>query len=101
VNKKLFVNSALLSVWNSLMLGLFGTGLVLTLITTSLGDTILSNWQFLSAVIAQGFFAATSVFGLLRNISIIKRENLIHKKNKLDAEITKRAAELIKEKEEK
>jgi len=97
-NKKVF-NSILNIILSVIVLSVFGGGLVLTLLFTSLGNDILTSWRFIASVSSQLFISIVFLIRLLKNIVIVKNEKEIKKKAKLDIEITKRAAEIIKENE--
>jgi hypothetical protein len=97
MNKKLFVNSTIMMIWYGIILALFGTGLILTFISP---PNSLSFTDYTS-LLAQGFISVFALTQFIKNYFIFKTENNNYKKQKLDKEITKRAAELIKEKEVK
>jgi cytochrome bd-type quinol oxidase subunit 2 len=98
MNKKLFVNSVLMMIWNGLILGLFGTGLVFT-IAAGLDLSSSPRLIYYTSIAAQGIISVNALVLLVKSYIVFKTENNNYKKEKLDKEITKRAAELIKEKE--
>jgi hypothetical protein len=97
-NNKVF-NSLLNIILSVIVLSVFGGGFVLTLLFTSLGDDILTSWRFVASISSQLFISVVFLIRLLKNITILKNEKEAKKKAKLDIEITKRAAEIIKENE--
>jgi hypothetical protein len=86
-------------VWNAILAILFGAGFVLTLLTL-LPATQLSQYAFYVGLTAQSYLFGNFGYIALTSYVSFKKELDRQKKIKLDAEITKRAAELIKEKEE-
>jgi hypothetical protein len=98
-NKK-YITALLNTALNFVLLAVFGGGLVLALLFTSLGNDLLTSWRFLSSVVAQAVISTYTLINLFKNLTVIKVQKQIQKQEKLDKEITKRAAEIIKEKEE-
>jgi TRAP-type C4-dicarboxylate transport system permease small subunit len=100
MDKKRYIKALLNTAFNFVLLVALGGGLVLSLLFSSLGNDILTSWRFLSSVVSQVIILVYALINLFKNLEIVKSEKKLEKQEKLDKEITKRAAEIIKEKEE-
>jgi mannose/fructose/N-acetylgalactosamine-specific phosphotransferase system component IIC len=87
-------------IWNTIITVAFGVGFILTLLTLLPDSNQLSQYAFYAALTAQSYLFVNFGYIALLSYNSFKKETNKQKKIKLDAEITKRAAELIKEKEE-
>jgi hypothetical protein len=94
--KSLFGESMFLAL-NTIALSLFVTGIVLTVLTLNSADGIAYYFATYSQVLLAGHFAIRLIISLISVRSIIKKI----KNEKLDRELIKRAAELVKTENEK
>jgi hypothetical protein len=89
--KSLFGESMFLAL-NLIVLALFVTGIALTVLAYNEADGLAYYFATYSQVLLAGHFAIRLIISLISVRSIIKRIN----NEKLDREIIKRAAELVK-----
>jgi uncharacterized membrane protein len=95
-NKSLFKESMLMA-FNLIAASIFTTGVVLTLLTYKESDGLAYYFSTYSQLLLASYFFIRTILSLFSVRSIIKKI----KNEKLDKEVVKRAAELIKKDSEK